>query len=658
MMTREDLEILEFKEWATVPYVHGATITLACYGAGARVVDVTSAVQAHLAAERCCPVTNETFGCDPAPGEAKVLHLTILKQKVVLPDEAFLLEVREWDKIKCDHIESIFEAKWGAEDVLFVDVLEPVLTQFANSSVITASNDVLCCDPCPGLGKVLRLTVMAKKVGLSCCPACVPEQPLGGGTSLVSMVEAWEGEVLSLPSGTVGRITGCSYGAGDVWVDPRQWLESQLQANGSLQVTVGSEELGGDPVPGRVKSLRLSYTIHPSRQRLADEGDWEIHEGCDVSGDIEFCMSGPGMTEADVIHARRRCLLLGCGGFRLTTGTCNQFGDQDGPPGCEQLRFTQDQIRTSLKHRVPHRQDSLRNKNLRPGIHIAPAQFQADTVWRPGNDPAPAPWIGFKPTGRYCAVATQLCVPAEGLADSTYYMFGGFFCGYGGIQQLGNGRQTITFSVWNANIGERAETLETGPGARASNFDGEGMGCGVVYEEGSENVKWSPGNIYTWLLRALPDGHATVFSAYIYKPEIGEWQFIASHCRPDPEALEQGRVESPGGFLEDPGHTAQRRMARYGPCWVQRPNGIWEAVVRCEAGDGCTRPNKAIQLSADGRSVELIAGGAALPPPPGANLGPTGGFRLHRSFDLQPVPPPSFLLSAPGELPKSGWAMG
>ncbi|CAE8581593.1 unnamed protein product [Polarella glacialis] len=140
-------------------------------------------------------------------------------------------------------------------------------------------------------------------------------------------------------------------------------------------------------------------------------------------------------------------------------------------------------------------------------------------------DPATAPHVTWLPKGRFCAFATQILVPKDGVSEATFYMCGGLFCGYCGIQQHASGRQSVLFSVWNASAGARAEAIEAGPGVTLSCFGGEGMGAKGSMDYLSEDAaRWQPDMSYTFLVRAQPEGNeATIFSCYFHRPEKGGW---------------------------------------------------------------------------------------------------------------------------------------
>mmetsp|Transcript_111013 Transcript_111013/g.353734 ORF Transcript_111013/g.353734 Transcript_111013/m.353734 type:complete len:751 (-) Transcript_111013:216-2468(-) len=556
------------------------------------------------------------------------------------PDALVAVELPEGTQCAAGILGEVSSAAYGAGSC-WADVTAQVRRAVEEDEAIHANNDFCGSDPAFGAAKALKVIHLPKRA--ACGRVLVrPELPLGGGTSLQAMVEAWEGSTLELPPGTVGPIAGATFGAGASWVDVRERVEACVAEDGALRLLVGSELLGGDPLPGVRKSLRISYTLHETRRLIADHCDWEVYEDFVVDG-INGSQGAPAATMEDLLHARRRCLLLGCGGFWLSTGTVNQFGDEDGPPGCNMLRATQGDLCKRLRNQPPGPSASSRNRALRPGVHIAPREFQADPLWRPGFDAAPAPHITWLPKSQgFCAFAMQIRVPPEGVSDCTFYMCGGFFCGYAGIQQLGGKGQAVLFSVWNAGSGGRATTLEVGGGAEASNFGGEGMGVGApLFYPPEKGACWIPGNTYTFVVRAIADGDATLFSCHFHKPEEGrQWRLIARHRRPDPSAAVHGLLGNPGGFIEDFGHTAALRSGEWGPCWVQRFDGTWEPVVRCVVKDGCGRPNKAAYLTEDRRRVVMLAGGEAMD-------------ENTVLFDGEVVEsaPPDILNSVPGPLP-------
>src|SRR5689334_17701573 len=83
------------------------------------------------------------------------------------------------------------------------------------------------------------------------------------------------------------------------------------------------------------------------------------------------------------------------------------------------------------------------------------------------------------------AVAFYNEVTVEKSAPGTYFMACGFGGGYFGIQELGNGKKVVLFSVWEPNRGNnpnaveedrRVKLISKGEGIRTGRFGGEGTG--------------------------------------------------------------------------------------------------------------------------------------------------------------------------------------
>ena len=83
-----------------------------------------------------------------------------------------------------------------------------------------------------------------------------PGPPVKGGAQTVP---ANTGSGTRTGSSTTGlRILAASYGAKDRFVDVRQLLESRVQ-NDQLNLQVTNASMGGDPIAGEVKTLRIRY---------------------------------------------------------------------------------------------------------------------------------------------------------------------------------------------------------------------------------------------------------------------------------------------------------------------------------------------------------------------------------------------------------------
>jgi len=186
---------------------------------------------------------------------------------------------------------------------------------------------------------------------------------------------------------------------------------------------------------------------------------------------------------------KRWCIDNNCGGFAWRKPHMDQFGQEDEPPVCFFFRRSQAELRKSFKASTKY------------DFFLAPADFHPDCSFRPGREPAPACHVWWQAGERVHAFACQVSVTEA--APGTYYMVCGFDCGYCGIQQLQDGRQMVLFSVWNHPEGRsRVQGLSAGEGVVLEPFGGEGMGLKASSITPTPLACWTPGETYTFLVRA------------------------------------------------------------------------------------------------------------------------------------------------------------
>src|SRR5262249_16348225 len=114
-------------------------------------------------------------------------------------------------------------------------------------------------------------------------------------------------------------------------------------------------------------------------------------------------------------------------------------------------------------------------------------------------------------------------VKVEKSADGTYFCVCGFNKGYFGIQQKGDGKKVVIFSVWDRAAGEdpkkvpeekRVKLHHKGEGVRVGRFGNEGTGGQSFYD-----YDWKTGETYRFLVTAKADGtDRTAYSGYFYLP--------------------------------------------------------------------------------------------------------------------------------------------
>jgi len=193
-------------------------------------------------------------------------------------------------------------------------------------------------------------------------------------------------------------------------------------------------------------------------------------------------------------------------------------------------------------------------------------------------------------------------ITVEQSAAGTYFMVCGFRMGYFGIQELGDGRKVVLFSVWdpggqnNPNAVDetrRVRVLHHDPDVVVRRFGGEGTGGQSFY-----TFDWEIGRRYRFLVRADTNGNRTAFSGHFYLPEAETWKHLVTF-----ETITGGHLlEGCHSFVEDFRRnrvsTTHTRRARFGNGWVRDRDGAWHALTKA-------------RFTADGNPVRNIDAGVA-----------------------------------------------
>lgn len=177
----------------------------------------------------------------------------------------------------------------------------------------------------------------------------------------------------------------------------------------------------------------------------------------------------------------------------------------------------------------------------------------------------------------------EITVPVGEDVIGSYYMANGFSGGYFGIQVNSETERRILFSVWSPFVTdnpneipeeEQIKMLKKGADVHTGEFGNEGSG-GQSYLR----YNWKAGNTYKFLLKGTPvENNHTVYSAWFFAPEEGEWRLIASFSRPKTNSWLTGFHS----FLENfsPNQGIYERKVLFDNQWVVDTNGNWTEVNR------------------------------------------------------------------------------
>jgi hypothetical protein len=187
----------------------------------------------------------------------------------------------------------------------------------------------------------------------------------------------------------------------------------------------------------------------------------------------------------------------------------------------------------------------------------------------------------------------EMTIPEGEDPIGSYFMANGFAEGYFGIQVNSHTERRILFSVWspfatdNPNAipeDQKIKLLKKGEGVYTGEFGNEGSG-GQSYLKYS----WKSGTTYRFLNSVEPDGKGnTIYTAYFFAPEVGEWMLIASFLRPKTDTWYKRPHSFLENFIPESGRFARRVL--YDNQWMADANGNWVELTEAKfTGDDIAR---------------------------------------------------------------------
>ena len=181
---------------------------------------------------------------------------------------------------------------------------------------------------------------------------------------------------------------------------------------------------------------------------------------------------------------------------------------------------------------------------------------------------------------------SELQIPVGEDPIGSYFMANGFGQGYMGIQVNGPDERRVLFSVWDPDGGGKTTLVRRGPNVVVNNFGGEGTG-GQSYLL----YPWVAGNTYKFITRVRPDGQgASLYSAWFFAPEDGQWHFIATWTRPNITTWLTDFYAFAENFNGDYGWRERKML--HGQQWAVNKDGTWKELNRARFTVDATGANK------------------------------------------------------------------
>ena len=187
-----------------------------------------------------------------------------------------------------------------------------------------------------------------------------------------------------------------------------------------------------------------------------------------------------------------------------------------------------------------------------------------------------------KDVGEVLYSYSEITVPEGSNVPGSYYMANGFSGGYFGMQAKSPTEGWFLFSVWSPyhtnnpkDIPEefRVKLLKKGPDVHGGEFGGEGSG-GQSYRK----YLWKAGVAYKFLLKGEPAGtNATDYTAWMFAPEAGKWELMASFRQPKTATHLKHLHSFLENFYPDTGYLS--RGAYYSNQWVYSTDHQWREIT-------------------------------------------------------------------------------
>ena len=176
-------------------------------------------------------------------------------------------------------------------------------------------------------------------------------------------------------------------------------------------------------------------------------------------------------------------------------------------------------------------------------------------------------------------------VSVEKSVPGSYFMACGFSHGYFGIQEQGDGKKVVIFSVWDPTRGDnpnavpdqrRVEVLFKADDVVVRRFGGEGTGGQSFF-----NYDWKLGQTCRFLVKATADEGKSAYAAYFFLPESKAWKHLVTFRT----STGGDRLKGLYAFIED-----FRRDGRVPTKCVVRPLPTAGSAISSTIGSRCLRP--------------------------------------------------------------------
>ncbi len=159
----------------------------------------------------------------------------------------------------------------------------------------------------------------------------------------------------------------------------------------------------------------------------------------------------------------------------------------------------------------------------------------------------------------------------------TYFCVCGFSKGYYGLQELGNGKKLLIFSVWDpgaqddpklVDTDRRVKLIRKDPEVRTGRFGNEGTGGQSFLD-----FAWEAGKAYQFKVNASVEGDRSLYSAAFRPAGTDAWRELITFSTLAGGERLKGLYSFIEDFRRDRDSLTHERRARFGPAWAVGADG-------------------------------------------------------------------------------------
>lgn len=173
-------------------------------------------------------------------------------------------------------------------------------------------------------------------------------------------------------------------------------------------------------------------------------------------------------------------------------------------------------------------------------------------------------------------------VKVDKSAPGTYFMVCGWHGGYCGIQELGDGKKQLIFSVWDSEQNDpkavaaekRVKLIHRDPAVRIGRFGGEGTGG-----QSFLSFDWKIGETYRFLVTSRLKEGRTEYAGHFFDPGPKRWRHLVTFSTPRGDGELRGYYSFVEDFKRDRRSCGFVRKAHYRNGWV-KVKGEWVKLTQ------------------------------------------------------------------------------